>query len=81
MALRAIYFYSIILRDPVVDTILSTISTEVAGGLVSQLVDLGWDDRISSCCFTGFWILYAEENWNDEGGTVHKPQCFVNTNG
>ena len=45
------------------------------GGLVSRLVDLGWDDRISSCCFTGFWILYAEEKWNDEGGTVHKWRC------
>ena len=55
-----------------ISIILSTISTEVEGGLVDKLVDLGWDDRISSCCFTGFWILYAEEKWNDEGGTVHK---------
>jgi hypothetical protein len=28
------------------------------------IADLGQDDfsrRISSCCFTGIWILYAEE--------------------
>ena len=27
--------------------------------------DLGaMDDRIESCCFTGIWILYADENYN-----------------
>jgi len=23
-----------------------------------------WDNKISSCCFTGIWILYAEQNYN-----------------
>merc|ERR1712198_488472 len=23
-----------------------------------------WDNKITSCCFTGLWILYAEQNYN-----------------
>merc|ERR1711915_736418 len=28
------------------------------------LRNYGWDNLISSCCFTGIWILYGEENYN-----------------
>ena len=28
------------------------------------LRNYGWDNMISSCCFTGIWVLYGEENYN-----------------
>jgi len=31
---------------------------------IPALRNYNFDNRISSCCFTGTWILYAEENYN-----------------
>lgn len=31
---------------------------------IPQLRTYNMDNRISSCCFTGMWLLYAEENYN-----------------
>ena len=33
---------------------------------IPQLRTYNFDNRISSCCFTGTWILYAEENYNKQ---------------
>ena len=41
---------------------------------VDNLRDYGWDNRISSCCFTGIWILYDRANYNDNSETVSKTQ-------
>eukprot|EP00092_Neocalanus_flemingeri_P015528 GFUD01016809.1.p1 GENE.GFUD01016809.1~~GFUD01016809.1.p1 ORF type:complete len:257 (-),score=51.80 GFUD01016809.1:84-854(-) len=32
---------------------------------VPSLRSYNWDNRISSCCFTGIWILYGEEDYNE----------------
>jgi len=29
-----------------------------------NLGSYNWDNKITSCCFTGLWILYAEQNYN-----------------
>ncbi len=31
---------------------------------IDDLQTYGWDDRISSCCFDGFWLLYEDKNYN-----------------
>ena len=31
---------------------------------IPALRSYNFDNRISSCCFTGTWILYAEQNYN-----------------
>ena len=31
---------------------------------VSDLWTYGWDNRISSCCFTGFWLMYEYKDYN-----------------
>jgi len=31
---------------------------------IPVLRNYGWDNKISSCCFTGIWILYGDENYN-----------------
>merc|ERR1712012_1476020 len=31
---------------------------------IPALRNYNFDNRVSSCCFTGTWILYAEENYN-----------------
>jgi len=31
---------------------------------IPSLRNYNWDNRISSCCFTGIWILYSEESYN-----------------
>ena len=37
---------------------------------VEDLRSIGWDNRISSCCFTGIWILYDQINYNDNAESV-----------
>merc|ERR1712071_233909 len=36
-----------------------------ADDYVPSLRNYGWDNRIGSCCFTGIWILYGEDDYND----------------
>ena len=31
---------------------------------VQNLQNYNFDDRASSCCFTGFWFLYEDKNYN-----------------
>ena len=31
---------------------------------IKDLWDYGWDNRFTSCCFTGFWFLYEHRNFN-----------------
>lgn len=31
---------------------------------INDLTYYGWDNRISSCCFNGFWLLYEDKNYN-----------------
>ena len=31
---------------------------------IKDLWSYGWDNRFSSCCFTGFWFLYEHPNFN-----------------
>ena len=31
---------------------------------IRDLSDNGWNDRISSCKFTGFWLLYEDRDYN-----------------
>ena len=41
-------------------------SSEIFIDAITDLDKYGWDDRISSCCATGTWILYAESNFNND---------------
>ena len=34
----------------------------------------GWDNKISSCCFTGFWLLYEDKNFNNYHSNVRHYQ-------
>ena len=36
-----------------------------ADDYVPSLRNYGWDNRIGSCCFTGIWILYGEDDYNE----------------
>ena len=31
---------------------------------IRDLADYGWHDKISSCQFTGFWLLYEDRDYN-----------------
>ena len=31
----------------------------------------GWDNKFSSCCFTGFWFLYQDANYNRDSPNVN----------
>ena len=37
---------------------------------VRDLDYLGWDNIISSCKFTGFWLLYEDTDYNDYNPNV-----------
>jgi hypothetical protein len=37
-----------------------------ANDYVSDLKAYNMDNRISSCCFTGIWLLYADANYNNQ---------------
>ena len=39
---------------------------------ISDLWDYNFDNRISSCCFTGFWLLYQDVNFNKYNPNVSK---------
>ena len=33
---------------------------------IRDLADYGWHDKISSCQFTGFWLLYEDRDYNKD---------------
>ena len=37
---------------------------------VSDLWTYNWDNKISSCCFTGFWLMYEYRDYNQFNSNV-----------
>jgi hypothetical protein len=37
---------------------------------IGDLNTMGWNDRISSCCFNGIWILYEDTLYNQDNENV-----------
>ena len=40
--------------------------SEVFIDAISDLEKYSWDDKISSCCATGSWLLYTDKEYNNE---------------
>ena len=37
-----------------------------------DLGNYGWDNKISSCQFTGFWLLYEDQDYNKYNPNVNQ---------
>ena len=46
---------------------------------INNFWSYGWDNKFSSCCFTGFWFLYQDTNYNRNSPNVNiKKNFFYN---
>ena len=42
-----------------------------------DLATYGWRNKISSCQFTGFWLLYSDRDYNEYSPNVPKYLLFI----